>query len=105
MTKRPGAVAREGAEEAAEQSAKWLALPAFRESAEASTKTLSSPNAADATAEFVWRHKGAITVGTAATVRHRARRQLNDAQGEVFDSGAGRGDNLRLHESPGLTSP
>lgn len=66
--KRTGLLAREGAEEAAEQSAKKLALPAFRESVEASAQTVGSRNAAEATADFIWQNKGSIAVGTAAAV-------------------------------------
>jgi len=66
VAKRTGLVAREGAEEAAEQSAKKVALPALREGVEASAQTAASRNAVQATADFVWENKGSIAVGTAA---------------------------------------
>ncbi len=66
VAKRTGLVAREGAEEAAEQSAKKVALPALREGVEASAQTAGSRNAAQATADFVWENKGSIGVGAAA---------------------------------------
>lgn len=66
VARRTGLVAREGAEEAAEQSAKKVALPALREGVEASAQTAASRNAVQATADFVWENKGSIAVGTAA---------------------------------------
>ena len=66
VVKRSGFVVREGAEEAAEQSAKRLALPALRESVEVSAQTIGGRSAAQATADFAWRNKGSIGVGVAA---------------------------------------